>query len=690
MKYIVDVSRACYDPPSMKKAILIMATILGGCAGKTTGPEASASPSMAAVGPVWTSSVAVQGFCDANVNEAKALRAKITAVKSPSIDTVLLSFNDMLLAIDKAYGLTGLIAQVHPEKDRREAAEKCEREVQKFISDVNLDRGLYDAVSGVDISSADAHTKRFVMKLLRDFKRAGVDKDEASRKRLKEIHAKLVEVGQTFSRNIRDDVRTLELDNVDALKGLPEDWIKAHKPNDAGKIVITTNYPDYFPVQKYAQDESLRRELTKKFLSRGYPKNDATFKEILNLRQETASLLGFENWADYNAGDKMVGNAKAIEKFIADITAIAKPRGERDVAELLVRKKKDNAQALAIQTWDRFYYVGKVREEKYGFDAQTVRPYFEFSRVTKGIMDLYGDLFGVKFVRNNERPVWHRSVRAYDLYSGEKKIAEFFLDMHPREGKYKHAAMFPLRTGVQGGELPSASLVCNFPEPSETGEPALMEHTQVVTYFHEFGHLVHQLLANGSKWANLAGINVEWDFVEAPSQLLEEWAWDPDVLARFAKHIETDEPISKDTVKKMRASSEFGKGAHVMRQIFYTALSYGYHAQDPKNLDLLAYQKEVQEKYMPYPYIEGTHTYAGFGHLNGYSSMYYTYQWSLVIAKDIFTKFKSAGLLDAGVAQQYRESILAPGGARDAADLVKTFLGRDSNLDAYRQWLESE
>jgi len=665
-----------------------MTMLMSACAGQTSSMKAESPAGSQVMTPVWTSSVAVQSFCTENLDEAKSLRAEISKVENRTSENVLEPFNNMLLAIDKAYGLAGLIAQVYPEKDRRDAAEACEREIQEFISSVNLDRGLYDAVSSVDVSTADAHTKRFTEKLLRDFKRSGVDKDEATRKRLKEIHAALVKVGQTFSRNIRDDVRTLELDSADALKGLPEDWVKAHKPNEAGKIVVTTNYPDYFPVQNYAEDENLRSALTKKFLSRGYPKNDAVFKEILTLRQELASTLGYENWADYNAGDKMVGNAKAISKFIDDITAIARPRGDRDIAELLKRKKKDNPKASAIQTWDRFFYVGKVRKEKFGFDAQSVRPYFEFNRVTKGIMELYGELFGVRFVQNTERPVWHESVRAYDLFTGDDKIAEFYLDMHPREGKYKHAAMFPLRTGVIGGDLPSASLVCNFPEPGEN--PALMEHTQVVTYFHEFGHLVHQLLANGSKWANLAGINVEWDFVEAPSQLLEEWAWDPDVLARFAKHIETDAPIPAEIVKKMRASSEFGKGAHVMRQIFYTALSFGYHAQSPEGLDLLAFQKEIQKKYMPYPYIEGTHTYAGFGHLNGYSSMYYTYQWSLVIAKDIFTKFKAAGLLDPKVAREYRESILAPGGARPAADLVKAFLGRESNLDAYRQWLEAE
>ena len=214
-----------------------------------------------------------------------------------------------------------------------------------------------------------------------------------------------------------------------------------------------------------------------------------------------------------------------------------------------------------------------------------------------------------------------------------------------------------------------------------------MEHSQVVTLFHEFGHLIHHLLARGSDWVTLSGINVEWDFVEAPSQLLEEWAWNPTVLARFARHHKTNEAIPEALVEKMKAASEFGKGLHIMRQIFYQAMSFYLHNRNPAKMELVGFTKQMQRKYSPYPYVEGTHVYASFGHLNGYSSMYYTYQWSLALAKDIFTKFAANGILDPKTAQDYREKILRPGGTKDAKALVSDFLGRESNLDAYKKWI---
>jgi thimet oligopeptidase len=215
-----------------------------------------------------------------------------------------------------------------------------------------------------------------------------------------------------------------------------------------------------------------------------------------------------------------------------------------------------------------------------------------------------------------------------------------------------------------------------------------MEHKQVVTFFHEFGHLVHQMLARGSTWSTLAGINVEWDFVEAPSQLLEEWAYEPSVLGRFALHYESNEPIPAELVKKLKSAEEFGKGMHLMRQIFYTAFSFYLHNRNPEKIDLEAFSNEIYRDYSPYPAVKGGHIYANFGHLMGYSSMYYTYQWSLVIAKDLFTRFSTEGILNPDVAKAYRDAILVPGGSKDANQLVEDFLGRPYSLDAYGAWLK--
>lgn len=637
---------------------------------------------------VWASPDTLQNACKDGLAAIEKIRGQVKAEKTHTVASTLEPYNDMLLEIDRTEGMMSLMANVHPEKEVRTAAEACEQDLEKLVNAINLDRALYEAVSAVDVSGADEETQRFVKKLLEDFRRSGVDKDEATRAELKALHAKMVEVGQAFGRAIREDVRSIEVDPK-ALEGLPQDFIDAHPPNENGKVVLTTNYPDFFPVEQYAKDEAVRKALYVEFQKRGHPENDENLKKLLALRKQYAAKLGYPSWAEYMAEDKMVKSASAIEKFVEEITAIGRPRMERDLETLKARKAKDSPDNPTVQVWDRFYYTELVRREKYGFDAQTVRPYFEFGRVTAGLMDLYGELFGIRFEKDEEAERWARSVLAYRMYTGDELIGRFYLDMHPRDGKYGHAAMFGIQTGVSGGQIPVASLVCNFPGGDDEG-PGLMDHTQVVTYFHEFGHLVHHLLARGSKWANLAGINTEWDFVEAPSQLLEEWAWDPAVLARFAKHHETNEPIPAELVKKMKASSEFGKGIHIMRQVYYTALSYYLHTADPEGLDLLPFVQEIQTKYSPYPYVDGTYGYASFGHLNGYSSMYYTYQWSLTLAKDIFTRFEENGLLDEETARAYRKMVLMPGGTKPAGTLVKDFLGRPHNLDAYKRWLQEE
>ncbi|MGM0578573.1 MAG: M3 family metallopeptidase [Myxococcota bacterium] len=639
--------------------------------------------------PVWSSAERLTARCDAGLDRARALREQLKQpVDGPRTEANTLEpFDRMLETLDTSSGWAGLLFSVHPDAEVRDAARECQERLARFSNDVNLDRGLYEAVAAVDSGGLDGLSQRFVEHLLRDFRRSGVDQDEETRARLAAIHERMVEIGQDFQKNVREDVRSIEVDGPEALAGLPQDYIDAHPPGDDGKIRITTDYPDFFPFETYAEDGELRRALYQEFMQRGWPGNAELLKELLALRDEYASTLGFDTWAAYNAEDKMVRTADTIEQFIEQVAESARPRMEADLEDLLARKREDEPSAEHIQVWDRFYYVGKVREARFDFDARDVRPYFPYPRVRDGILDLYAELFGVRFEVDASQPVWHESVEAVAMYDGDELIGRFYLDMHPRPGKYKHAAMFPIQTGLAEGRIPAASLICNFPEPGE-GSDALMEHSDVVTFFHEFGHLIHHLLARRGQWVSLAGINVEWDFVEAPSQILEEWAWEPTVLQRFAKHVETGEPIPADMVHRMEGAEEFGKGVHVMRQVFYTAYSYYMHARDPETLDLEAFTDEIYERYNPYPRLEDSRVYANFGHLIGYSSMYYTYQWSLVIAKDLFTRFREAGLLNDEVAREYRRAILEPGGTKDAAEMVEDFLGRPFSLEAYREWLE--
>jgi thimet oligopeptidase len=650
------------------------------------------SGTAAATGPVWESAERLTAECGEALAEAKRLRDAITGADAGARTEAgtLGPFNRMLQSMDMASGWAGLMFSVHPDASVRQAAQTCQEDLSRFQNDVNLDRGLYDAVAAVDLAPLAAQSKRFAEHLLRDFRRSGVDRDDTTRKRLAEIHEEMVRLGQDYQKNVRDDVRDISIADASELAGLPADYIAAHPAGEDGRIHISTDYPDFFPVQTYAESGDLRRKLYITYMQRGWPANTELLVRLLKLRAEYAGLLGYPNWATYNVEDKMARDTQTIERFLKQVAQLARPRAKKDLAVLLARKRKDDKKAKAIEVWDRFYYVGKVREQKHGFDAREVRPYFSYPRVRQGILDLYSELFGLRFEPDPTASVWHPTVLAYRVWSGEQDLGGFYLDMHPREGKYKHAAMFPIQTGLEGGPTPLATLVCNFPDPATGDGKALMEHGDVVTFFHEFGHLIHHLLAQKSPWVTLAGINVEWDFVEAPSQILEEWAWDPTVLQRFARHIDTDEPISVELVAAMRGAEEFGKGVAVMRQVFYAAYSYFLHIQDPKTLDIEAFTDRIYTEYNPYPRLEEAKVYANFGHLIGYSSMYYTYQWSLVIAKDLFTRFAKAGILDREVARAYREAILEPGGSRDAADLVVPFLGRPFGLDAYKEWLQRD
>jgi thimet oligopeptidase len=268
-----------------------------------------------------------------------------------------------------------------------------------------------------------------------------------------------------------------------------------------------------------------------------------------------------------------------------------------------------------------------------------------------------------------------------------RTLGRFFLDLFPREGKYKHAAQFTLASGVREGALPEGALVCNFHRPG--AEPALLDHGEVVTFFHEFGHLLHHLFGGNTRWAGLSGVRTEWDFVEAPSQMLEEWCWDASVLQRFARHVETGEPIPADLVERMRAADEFGKGLRVRQQMFYAATSLRLHDRDPQGLDTTALAAGLQERYTPFRHVPGTYFQESFGHLEGYSAIYYTYMWSLVIAKDLFGVFRRDGLLNPAAAARYRRAILEPGGGAPAAKLVESFLGRAASFDAFTEWLNA-
>lgn len=642
--------------------------------------------------PFWTGTPDAAQFKARQMHRvelAKAQLAKLLAVKGKrTVENTLVPLDELFRQINMAASQSGLIEQVHPDSGLRNASEQVTQEISSFVTSVSLNRKVYEAMAALDVSKADAATQHYVKRSLRDFRLAGVDKDDATRDKIKKLTEELVLTSQEFSRNIRDDKRTITC-KPEELAGLPDDFIANHKPGADGLVTLTMEYPDYVPVMTYAKSDDLRKRMYMQFQNRAYPKNIEVLDALRTKRHAYAQLQGFSNYADYITSDKMVGSAANARAFIDRVSAASGERQKREYMQLVSARQKDVPSATDVDFWGQGYYSEQVRRSEYDFDSQSIRPYLPYNQVKDGVMALSARIFGVEFKRVPDAPVWHPSVECYELIDGGKVAGRFYLDMHPRDNKYNHAAQFDIRTGIAGRQIPEAALVCNLPG-GEAGKPGLCEYDDVETFFHEFGHLLHTMFSGGQKWVGIGGITTEHDFVEAPSQMLEEWLKDYSVLAEFAKHHETGAVIPEALVKQMNRANDFGKGLQVRRQMVYAALSLACYDRDPAGTNTTTMMSDLVKKLQPFPFAEGTHFQAAFGHLDGYSAVYYTYMWSLVIAKDLFAQFDRSKLRDAGVAMRYRQTVLAPGGSKPAAALVRDFLGRDFNEVAWKAWLDKD
>ena len=611
------------------------------------------------------------------LDAARANVAELVRTEPGSL-RILQLWNEAAIGMRNAGAVAGLLSSVHPDAAVIERAEALEVEVQKYSTDLHLDTDVFEALNSVPPANLDDDGRRVLAKALLAFRRSGVDRGDDVRERVRELEARLTELGQSFSRNIRDGRRETRVP-ASALAGLPEDFVEGHPADDHGLVTISTDYPDVLPFLTFSTDAAARRAVVTTFFNLAWPDNDPVLAELLRVRHELATLLGYAGWPDYDAEVKMIGSGDAIAAFIDTISAAAGPAGEREIGVLLERAAGDGETSIDVSNWRHYHEL--IKREQYGVDAHEVRRYFDFGKVHDGLLRITGALFGLRFTRvdaEQARP-WHPDVTSYDVAfaADGERIGRIHLDLHPRERKYNHAAQFDLVAGVRDRQLPEGVLVCNFPR-------GLMEHRDVVTLFHEFGHLMHHLLGGAQSWVRFSGVATEWDFVEAPSQLLEEWAWDAGVLQLFATDAD-GVAIPAELVARMKDAEEFGKGFLARTQMFYAALAYRFHLERPA--DPTARMQQLYAEYSLVEPLPDTHFYAGFGHLEGYTSGYYTYMWSLVIAKDLFSAFDADNLLDPVVAARYRDAVLVPGGSRDAADLVADFLGRPYDTEAFEAWL---
>ena len=628
-------------------------------------------------------------LCEAELaNAQEALDRMVKAPGPRTVDNTLVPYNELMLHADNASYYAGLMQEVHPDSSFRATAEEMTQKAQKFLNDVSLNRGVYDAIRAVRLDGATPDTRFLVERTLRDFRRAGVDKDDATRARIATLRDQLVVIGQEFDRNIRNDSRTVKAPAAE-LEGLPEDFIRSHPADKDGNVSISIEYPDRFPVMRYAKSDDLRHRLTLESRNRAYPQNMAVLDSMLAKRYELARILGYATWADYVTEDKMIRTPKRAAEFLDRVGKLVIDPAKREYAVYLQRKREDDPKATEVEDWESAYYGNLIRKRDYDFDAQEARPYFAFDAVKKGVLDVTSRIFGVTYKRIDDAVVWDPSVEAYEVYEGDRLLGRFFFDLHPRAGKFNHAAQFTIRQGCAGVQIPEACLVCNF-AGGKPGDPGLMEHQDVVTFFHEFGHLLHTIFAGGGRWEPLAGISTEWDFVEAPSQMLEEWAWYPSSLRTFAKNYQTGEPIPDAMVDKMRRADAFGRGVDEGFQDYLAEASLHMYDRPPARVNSDSIMVQAERPIVPFPPIPNTHLQCSFGHLDGYSAIYYTYLWSQVIAKDLFSQFDREHLLDPAVPTRYRKTVLTPGGSKPAAELVRAFLKRDFSYKPFEEWVAAE
>jgi thimet oligopeptidase len=625
---------------------------------------------------------------DTHLAHAQTLLDQLIAVKGRrTIDNTLRVYDDLLIELSLAQAGANIFSRLLADKAFRETARETLERVASFQAALTLNPAVYRALSEIDLERADPETRHYVARELKAAKLAGVDRDEATRARLQKLREQLTVAMAVFDKNARDK-KTVSTPRS-ALDGLPADFISRLAPAADGMVTLSSNVTEARPVLTYAKSDDLRRQMYLALQTVGYPQNHAALTRMLELRAEIAREAGYANWAEYDMASRMTGTAAAASAFIDSIVAASEAKAAREYEALLARKRQDVPAADRVMAWESFYYTELVRRASYDFDSQRLRPYFPMARVKPGVLELASRLFGVSYRPAKDASVWHPSVEAFELVEDGQVRGRFYLDLHARadkEGGNPLTAV--IRRGVGGRQLPEVALMASFPG-DKPGDPGLLTHDDVKNFFHEFGHVVHNLLGGHRRWYGTSGTPSERDFIETQSQMLEEWTYDAPTLATFAKHYQTNEPIPGELVAQLRRAAVFGQGLAVRGQMMMATLSLSLHERDPRTADPDAILRDFQSRFMPYQYPDGIHPETGFTQLanTNYGAAYYTYMWSSVIAKDLFARFDRTNLLSAPVARRFRETLLAPAGSKPAATLVSDFLGRPFNSRAWEAWL---
>lgn len=580
------------------------------------------------------------------------------------------------------------LMNVSPDASLRNKAQEILNALKKKLLDIEYRENILEAFKeyaslGEQLEGAE---KKLFEEALRDYRRMGFDLPDEKRNEYKDILKELSEQGAVFRKRINDYQDSITL-VPEETEGLPSRYLEGLKRNEEGKYVVTLQYPDSIPFMENAAHAGKRKELADKNLHKGGEENMKTLRRMVELRDKQAKLLGYADHVAYQTEIRMVETSGRAFAFVQDLLTALKPMAEKDMEELTALKREMTGDPQArIEYYDVAYYTNEHKKRTLNIDSEAIREYFPLEHVKKELFSLYSRLFSVSFEEVAQAPVWHEDVKMYVMKdSSGNRIANFFMDLHPRDGKYGHAAAFGLRDGGETSEgeriLPLCALVTNFPK-SMPESPSLLSHDEIETLFHEFGHIIHFCLYRGKFQAQTSFATV-LDFVEAPSQMLENWVWRREVLDTLSSHFQRpSESLPAELLGNLLKGKYHMIGYWATRQLISALFDLTIHSGGASQDYVKIYNDLVREHVGII--MEPTNIFpAGFGHLDEYSAGYYGYMWSRVYASDMFTRFEKEGVLNEKTGFDYRTHILEKGSSQKEIELVEAFLGREPNNEAF-------
>ena len=605
------------------------------------------------------------------IEECKDLVSNIKS--SENID--LSNFNELESTIYDLSGRIAFMGDVHPDEKIRDFGNEADSKIQNLALEIFKDQDLYEKFKEIQTNNLDEESKTFFRDLEIDFKDAGHGLSDKKKNRLTEIEKKLIDLSISFSENIAKD-KTEVLFLEDELKGLSQNELKnLRKNNDS--FVITMAYPDINAVMENCSVRTTRETVWKAFNNRAVKENSPILEEAVHLRNEKALLFGFKTWAEYRLQNRMAKSPKNVMSMYESLIPKLQKAAEVEKNELAI----DNIEVADITPWDIRYFISKERSKVSNIENSELKKFFYIHDVKTEMFKVCEEVFDLQIKPESNETAWHEDVELWSLWEKDgQKLAYFYLDLYPREGKFTHAAVFDISSGGSSRqELPICSMVANFPNPN-TGD-GLMTFDEVETLFHEFGHVLHNGIGK-SKYTRFVGANCEWDFVEAPSQIMEHWVWKVDCMKRISTHVESGDSLSEEICEKLNKSKNIGVSLLTLRQVSFGLADQHLHGENYKD-SLLEIEHDAQ-KVTTITYPKDINHLAAFGHLlGGYDAAYYGYLWAEIIGDDLFSRFENEGVLSNSVGVDYKNKILKPGGTVPAENMVQDFLGRKWNDEAF-------